>query len=75
LRKNWSDGPAKTAQEKILKNHLVVLGCLRGAGVTLAEVIGQYHARGVVPLRLCEMTAGPAPLDGDCDRAVALVTA
>jgi hypothetical protein len=39
-----------------------VLGRLRGAGVTLAEVIGQYHARGVVPLRrwplrLCEMTA------------------
>jgi hypothetical protein len=45
-----------------------VLGRLR-AGVTLAEVIGQYHARGVVPLRkrplrLCEMTADRAPWAG-----------
>jgi hypothetical protein len=38
-------------QERILKLHWAVLGRLRGAGVTLAEVIGQYHARGVVPLR------------------------
>jgi hypothetical protein len=43
----------------------VVLQHLRGAGVTLAEVLGQYHARGVVslrrrPLRLCEMTADRA---------------
>jgi hypothetical protein len=37
---NWSDGPAKMEQEKILKDHWVVLGCLRGAGVTLAEVLG-----------------------------------
>jgi hypothetical protein len=50
-RRNWSNGPVKAEQEKILKNHWAVLGRLRGAGVTLAEVIGQYHARGVVPLR------------------------
>jgi hypothetical protein len=42
-----------------------VLGCLRNAGITLAEVIGQYHARGVVPLRrrplrLYDMTADRA---------------
>jgi hypothetical protein len=49
--RNWSDGPAKTEQEKILKNHWAVLKRLRGAGVTLAEVIGHYHARGVMPLR------------------------
>jgi hypothetical protein len=66
LRRNWWDGPAKTEQEKILKNHWAVLGRLRGAGVTLAEVIGQYHARGVVPLwrrplRLCERTVDRAP--------------
>jgi hypothetical protein len=46
-----------------------MLGHLRGAGVTLEEVIGQYHARGVVPLqrrplRLCEMTANRAPSEG-----------
>jgi hypothetical protein len=46
-----------------------VLGRLRDAGVTLAEVIGQYHARGVVPLRrrplrLREMTANGAPWEG-----------
>jgi hypothetical protein len=46
-----------------------VLGHLRGAGVTLSTVIGQYHARGVVllrrrPLRLCEMTADRAPWMG-----------
>jgi hypothetical protein len=56
-------------QERILKDHWIVLGCLRGAGVTLAEVIGQYHARGVVPLRrrplrLCEMTADRPPWTG-----------
>jgi hypothetical protein len=61
-QRNWSDGPVKTEQEKILKNHWAMLGCLRGAEVTLTEVIGQYHARGFVllrrrPLRLCEMTA------------------
>jgi hypothetical protein len=38
--RNWSDGPMKTEQEKIPKNHWVVLGRLRGAGVTLADVIG-----------------------------------
>jgi hypothetical protein len=43
-RRSWSNGPAKK-QEKILRDHWVVLGHLRGAGVTLAEVIGQYHAR------------------------------
>jgi hypothetical protein len=56
----------KAEQEKILKNLWVVLRCIQGAGVTLAEVIGQYHARGVVPLqrrplRLCEMTENRAP--------------
>jgi hypothetical protein len=61
-RRNWSDGAAKAEQEKILKDHWAVLRCLRGAGVTLAEVLGQYHARGVLPLRrrplrLYEMTA------------------
>jgi hypothetical protein len=39
-RRNWSDSPAKEEQEKILNNHCDVLGHLRGAGVTLAEVIG-----------------------------------
>jgi hypothetical protein len=53
----------------MLKLHWVVLGHLRNAGVTLAEVIGQYHARGVVPLRrrplrLCEMTADSPPWEG-----------
>jgi hypothetical protein len=43
-QRNWADGPAKKEQERILKNHWVVLGRLRGAGVTLAEVIRQYHA-------------------------------
>jgi hypothetical protein len=70
-RRNWTDGPAKKEQEKILKDHWVVLGRLR-AGVTLSTIIGQYHTRGVVPLRrrplrLCEMTADRAPLDGDRD--------
>jgi hypothetical protein len=65
-RRNLLDGPEKTEQEKILKDHRAVLGRLRGAGVTLAEVIRQYHTRGVVllrrrPLRLCEMTADRAP--------------
>jgi hypothetical protein len=60
--------PAKE-QEKMLKLHWTVLGHLRNAGVTLAEVIGQYHARGVVPLRrrplrLCDMTTGRAPWVG-----------
>jgi hypothetical protein len=39
-RRNWSDDPAEKEQEKILKDHWVVLGRPRGAGVTLAEVIG-----------------------------------
>jgi hypothetical protein len=68
-RRNWTDGPAKMEQEKILKDHWAVLGHLRGAGVTLSTVIGQYHARGVVPLWrrllcLCEMTADRAPWVG-----------
>jgi hypothetical protein len=50
-QRSWADGPAMKDQERILKLHWAVLGRLRGAGVTLAEVIGQYHARGVVPLR------------------------
>jgi hypothetical protein len=46
-----------------------VLTCLRGVGVTLATVIGQYHSWGVVPLQrrplhLCEMTADRATLIG-----------
>jgi hypothetical protein len=68
-RRNWSDGPAKTEQEKILKDHWAVLRHLRGAGVTFSDVIGQHHARGVVPLRrrllrLCEMTADCPPGQG-----------
>jgi hypothetical protein len=65
-RRNWSNGPTKAEQEKILNDHWAVLRRLRGAGVTLSEVLGQYHARGVVPLqrrplRICEMTADQAP--------------
>jgi hypothetical protein len=46
-----------------------VLRHLRGARVTLAEVLGKYHARGVIPLRrrplrLCEMTADRPPWAG-----------
>jgi hypothetical protein len=68
-QRNWADGPAKKELEKILKHHWVVLGRLRGARVTLSEVIGQYHACGVVPLRrqplrLCKMTADRAPWEG-----------
>jgi hypothetical protein len=39
-RRNWSDGPAKTEQEKILKDHLAVLRRLRGAGVNLSDILG-----------------------------------
>jgi hypothetical protein len=65
-RRNWSDGLAKMEQEKILKDHWAVLRHLRGAEVTLLEVLRQYHARGVVPLRrrplrLCEMMADWPP--------------
>jgi hypothetical protein len=49
--RNWADGRAKKEQEKMLKLHWAMLGRLRNAGVTLAEVVGQYHARGVMPLR------------------------
>jgi hypothetical protein len=68
-RRNWSDSPAKTEQEKILKDHWAVLRRFQGAGITLAEVLRQYHARGVVllrrrPLRLCEMTADRPPWTG-----------
>jgi hypothetical protein len=53
----------------MLKSHWAVLGRLRDTGITLAEVVGQYHARGVVPLRrrplrLCDMTAERAPWVG-----------
>jgi hypothetical protein len=66
LQRNWADGPAKKEQEKKLKLHWAVLWRLRNAGVTRAEVIRQYHARGVVPLRrrllrLCDMTVDRAP--------------
>jgi hypothetical protein len=68
-RRSWSDGPAKTEQDKMLRDHWAVLRRLRGAGITLAEVVGQYHARGLVPfrrrpLRLCEMTTDRAPERG-----------
>jgi hypothetical protein len=64
-QRNWADGPANKEQDKMLKPHWVVLGRLRNAGITLAEVVRQYHARGVVPLRrrplrLCDMTADRA---------------
>jgi hypothetical protein len=39
-QRNWADDPAKKEPEKILKHHWAVLGRLRGAGVTLSEVIG-----------------------------------
>jgi hypothetical protein len=48
----------------MLKTHWAVLGRLRNAGITLVEVVGQYHARGVVPLRLCDMSADRAPWVG-----------
>jgi hypothetical protein len=53
----------------MLKLHWPVLGHLRNVGVILAEVIGQYHTRGVVPLRrrslrLCDMAADRAPWVG-----------
>jgi hypothetical protein len=68
-QRNWADGPAKTEQERMLKSHWAVLRGLRNAGITLAEVVGQYHARGVVPLwrrplRLCDMTTDRAPWVG-----------
>jgi hypothetical protein len=68
-QRNWADGPAKAEQEKMLKSHWAALGRLRNAGITMAEVVGQYHARGVVllrrrPLWLCDMTADRAPWAG-----------
>jgi hypothetical protein len=68
-QRNWADGPAKAEQENMLKSHWAVLGRLRNVGITLAEVVGQYHARGVAPLRrrplrLCDMTADRAPWVG-----------
>jgi hypothetical protein len=62
----WSGGPVKAEQEKILKDHWAVVRHLQGVGVTLSKVLGQYHARGVVPLqrrslRLYKMTAVRAP--------------
>jgi hypothetical protein len=53
----------------MLMSHWAMLGRLRDTGITLAEVVGQYHARGVVsfqrrPLRLCDMTAERAPWVG-----------
>jgi hypothetical protein len=50
-QRNWVDGPTKTEQEKMLKSHWTVLGRHRYARITLAEVVGQYHDRGVVLLR------------------------
>jgi hypothetical protein len=37
---SWSDGPPKTEQEKVLKEHWAALARLRHAGVDLAAVIG-----------------------------------
>jgi hypothetical protein len=48
----------------MLKSHWAMLGRMRDAGITLAEVVGQYHARGDVPLRLCDVTAERAPWVG-----------
>jgi hypothetical protein len=53
----------------MLKPHWAVLGRLRNVGITLAEVVGQYHSRGVVPLQrrpLClrDMAADRAPWVG-----------
>jgi hypothetical protein len=53
----------------MLKSHWAVFGRLRNVEITLAKVVGQYHARGVVPLRrrtlrLCDMTADRAPWAG-----------
>jgi hypothetical protein len=64
----------------MLKLHWAVLGHLWNTGITLAEVIGQYHTQGVVSLRrrplcLCDMTADRAPVGGDCDRSEAPVAA
>jgi hypothetical protein len=47
-------------------DHWAVLAHLRDAEVSLATIIGQYNARGVIslrrrPLRLCEMTTDRAP--------------
>jgi hypothetical protein len=42
-QRNWADGPAKAEQEKMLKSHWAVLGRLRDIGITLAEVVRQYH--------------------------------
>jgi hypothetical protein len=66
---NWADGSTKKEQEKMLKSHWAVLGLLQNTGITLAEVVGQYHARGVLslwrrPLRLCIMTTDRDPLVG-----------
>jgi hypothetical protein len=68
-QRNWEDCPAKAKQEKMLKSHWAVLGRIQNAGITLAEVVGQYHVRGVVPLWrrplwLCDMTADRAPWAG-----------
>jgi hypothetical protein len=43
-RRSWSDGPTKMEQEKMLRDHWAVLRRLRGVGITLVEVAGQYHA-------------------------------
>jgi hypothetical protein len=67
--RSWSDRPPKAEQEKMLKEHWAALARLHHARVDLATVIGQYYARGVVPLRrrplrLFEMTAKRAPFTG-----------
>jgi hypothetical protein len=63
-QQNWADCSAKKEQEKMLKSHWAVLGCLQNVRITLVEVVGQHHARGVVPLRLCDMTDDTAPWVG-----------
>jgi hypothetical protein len=64
--RSCTDGPLKTEQERMFRDHWVVLAHLRDAEVSLATIIGQYTARGVIslrrrPLRLCEMTTDRAP--------------
>jgi hypothetical protein len=59
-QRNWADGPAKKEQEKMLKLHWVVLGRLRNAGVTLAEVIGPRPRCRAAP----EVAALPLRHDG-----------
>ena len=48
---NWSHGPAKVDQERLLRGCWNVLGRLRELDVDLVVVISGYHERGIVPLQ------------------------